>query len=93
MNTKPIPTSMKTKSAKRLVRAASIAGCLAWPLLVSSCQTTGDPSTGGIFWSERKAQDRLNERQARLQQVDEQTANAKKKAKAKQDEASKLQQQ
>jgi len=93
MNSKPNPMSMKTKSANRLVRAASLAACLAWPLLVSSCQTTGDPSTGGIFWSERKAQDRLNERQAKLQQVDEQTADAKKKAKAKQAEASKLQQQ
>ena len=78
---------MKTNFAKRLVRVASVAGCLAWPLLVSSCQTTGDPSTGGIFWSEHKAQDRLNERQAKLNQVDAQTAQANKSAKAKQAEA------
>lgn len=84
---------MKTKFAKCWVRVVSVAGCLGWSLLVSSCQTTGDPSTGGIFWSEHKAQDRLNERQAKLNQVDEQTSTAKRKAQAKQAEAAQLQQQ
>jgi chromosome segregation ATPase len=28
-------------------------------VLLSGCETTGDPRSGGIFWSETKAQDRL----------------------------------
>ena len=36
----------------------------------TACQTTGDPTQGGIFWSERKAQERLQEKQARLEKSD-----------------------
>jgi hypothetical protein len=39
-------------------------------LALSSCQTTGDPSTGGIFWSENKAQDRLADRQYQLEKAE-----------------------
>jgi len=35
-------------------------------LSLTGCETTGNPREGGIFWSENKAQDRLNERQATL---------------------------
>ena len=83
---------MKTFFAKRLGRTVAVAGCLAWPLVVSSCQTTGDPSTGGIFWSEHKAQDRLDERQNKLNRIDDQTTQAKKSANAKQREANRLKQ-
>ena len=31
-----------------------------------ACETTGDPNRGGIFWSESKAQDRLQERRGNL---------------------------
>lgn len=31
-----------------------------------ACETTGDPNRGGIFWSESKAQDRLQERRNNL---------------------------
>jgi len=31
-----------------------------------ACETTGDPTRGGIFWSESKAQDRLQERRSNL---------------------------
>ena len=41
--------------------------------LLNSCETTGDPSTGGIFWSEAKAQQRLADRQNHLDQLDSQT--------------------
>ena len=37
--------------------------------LMVSCETTGDPNSGGIFWSERKAQ----QRQAVLQNELERT--------------------
>ena len=47
-------------------------GCIAM-LLLASCQTTGDPSTGGIFWSEQKAQGRLAERQNKLEHIEKQT--------------------
>jgi len=49
------------------------------PLIVS-CATTGDPSTGGIFWSESKAQDRLAERQGRLESLERQTSTTNRKS-------------
>jgi hypothetical protein len=42
-------------------------------LALSSCETTGDPSTGGIFWSENKAQDRLADRQYQLEKTEGRT--------------------
>jgi len=41
--------------------------------MLGGCETTGDPNRGGIFWSERKAQDRLYERESELQQVNRST--------------------
>ncbi len=56
------------KSIIKFILPLSIA-----PFMIS-CETTGDPSTGGIFWSENKAQDRLAERQGRLESLERQTA-------------------
>ncbi len=42
-------------------------------VLSSSCETTGDPSSGGIFWSEKKAQGRLQERQNKLEDTERKT--------------------
>jgi hypothetical protein len=36
----------------------------------TACHTTGDPTQGGIFWSEHKAKERLEEKQARLEKFD-----------------------
>jgi hypothetical protein len=49
----------------------SILILLSLPLaaLFSSCQTTGDPNAGGIFWSKDKAQQRLDDRQQHLDDV------------------------
>ena len=56
-----------------LIRVATLgSGCIAM-LLLASCETTGDPSTGGIFWSEKKAQGRLAERQNKLEHIEKQT--------------------
>ena len=52
--------------------AALTSGCIAM-LLLAACETTGDPSTGGIFWSEHKAQARLAERQDKLEHIEKQT--------------------
>ena len=41
--------------------------------LLPSCQTTGDPSTGGIFWSEKKAQQRMQDKQSELDHVKDKT--------------------
>ena len=87
------PPLMKTQSSSRLRRAAALAGCFACPWLAVSCQTTGDPHTGGIFWSESKAQERLDQRQDELNRVDAQAAQARKNAQRKQAEASRLQQE
>ncbi len=49
------------------------AGVLACAIASISCETTGNPREGGIFWSEKKAQDRLDERQSHLDDVQGQT--------------------
>lgn len=45
-----------------------------------SCETTGDPRQGGIFWSERKAQDRLYEKRETLRRVESDTARRRRAA-------------
>jgi hypothetical protein len=50
------------------------------PALTTSCNVTGDPSQGGIFWSERKAQGRLVERQDHLETIQEKTARTKRQS-------------
>ncbi len=37
---------------------------------LTGCETTGDPNQGGIFWSERKAQGRLEERHNTLDRIE-----------------------
>lgn len=49
-------------------------------LACTSCSTTGDPSTGGIFWSENKAQARLAERQNTLEGIEKQTGRTQRKS-------------
>lgn len=63
-----------------LIRAATLACASTATLLLSGCETTGDPSTGGIFWSEKKAEDRLAERQSKLEQVEQQTGQTNRKS-------------
>lgn len=50
-----------------LLITISIAGIL------TSCQTTGDPSAGGIFWSEKNAQQRLDQKQSELDRLQNKT--------------------
>ncbi len=52
-----------------------------------SCQTTGDPTRGGIFWSERKANERLDERRADLGAIEADTARVNRKNEALEDAA------
>lgn len=63
-----------------LIRPAILALASAASLACSSCTTTGDPSTGGIFWSEDKAQDRLAERQNKLESVENRTHQTNRKS-------------
>jgi hypothetical protein len=42
-------------------------------LLFSGCETTGDPHHGGIFWSEEKAQQRLDQKQHELNRINSDT--------------------
>lgn len=57
---------MKTLLPLLLVLAGSFA--------LTGCETTGDPNSGGIFWSERKAQGRLADRRHTLNRVESDTA-------------------
>ena len=67
---------MKAIFSRSLILASASAATLA----CTSCATTGDPSTGGIFWSENKAQDRLAERQGKLEQIERQTGQTQRKS-------------
>ena len=52
-------------------------------LLLTSCETTGDPSQGGLFgWSSNKADQRSAALQQHLQDVDSDTAYQKGRTKA-----------
>lgn len=64
----------------QLARAAILAIAGAASVLTTSCATTGDPSTGGIFWSENKAQDRLAERQGKLESIERSTGQTQRKS-------------
>ncbi len=56
---------MTTSVSRTLILTAF---CVSLPCL-NSCQTTGDPNSGGIFWSAQKAQQRLDDREAHLNQI------------------------
>ncbi len=64
---------------KRFTSCATILVALAATFISTSC-TNGDPSTGGIFWSENRAQDRLAERQNKLERLEGQTRSSNRKA-------------
>lgn len=40
--------------------------------VVPGCQTTGDPNSGGLFWSEDKARQRLHQQHQRLDNLQSQ---------------------
>ena len=74
------------------IRLASLgSGCLAI-MLLAGCETTGDPSTGGIFWSEQKAQGRLAERQNKLEHIEKQTNQTNRQSEATKRKIDELQQ-
>lgn len=86
-----IPNSIVSHPMKHtVIRVAMLASLVAGGLSSVSCETTGDPSTGGIFWSEHKAQARLDERQARLNHIEARTDAAQARARAKQREINRL---
>lgn len=62
------------------IRLATLGFASLSTVLLSSCDVTGDPSTGGIFWSENKAQGRLAERQDKLERVESQTGRTQRKS-------------
>lgn len=49
------------------------AGVLACAFASVSCDVTGNPREGGIFWSEKKAQQRLDDRQNHLNSINDET--------------------
>lgn len=63
-----------------LIRSAILASAGAATLACTSCATTGNPREGGIFWSENKAQDRLAERQYRLEKAEQDTRSTQRKS-------------
>ena len=63
-----------------LIRAATVACAATATLLVTACETTGDPSTGGIFWSEQKAQGRLADRQNKLETIERRTGQTQRRS-------------
>lgn len=41
---------------------------------LTGCETTGDPNSGGIFWSQSKANERLSQRESTLNRIDSDTS-------------------
>ena len=92
LNPKPTfdpPTNPLMKS--NLLRLAALCFAGSAVVLLASCETTGDPSSGGIFWSEKKAQDRLNERQDKLENTERKTESTQRKSAATQRQIDQLQ--
>ena len=68
-----------------LVKSAALVLTLASAALsLVSCSTNGDPNTGGIFWNESRAQDRLADREDKISSLEQRTRNAKNNAAARQ---------
>lgn len=64
-----------------LVKSAAVALTLSSAALsLVSCSTNGDPNTGGIFWNEDRAQDRLAEREDKISSLEQRTRAAKSNA-------------
>ncbi|HYR59621.1 MAG TPA: hypothetical protein VEO95_13365 [Chthoniobacteraceae bacterium] len=57
-----------------LVLLAGVGG-----IVLPGCETTGDPNSGGIFWSESKAKQRLAAREARLNAIEGDTASVRRR--------------
>lgn len=56
--------------------------------LLTSC--TGDPNSGGIFWSESQAQQRLDDRKQRLDHIEGQTDRTRADSRKKQRQINRL---
>ena len=48
-----------------------LSALLAGLFLFTGCTTTGNPKEGGIFWSPKKADERISERQQKIQRAEE----------------------
>ena len=57
-----------------LMKSATVALILSSTALsLVSCSTNGDPKTGGLFWNENRAQDRLAEREDKINNLEKRT--------------------
>ena len=65
---------MRLKSVLSLLALSQAA------LFLASCETTGDPNSGGIFWSENKAQHRQAVLQNELQDARSENARLRHKS-------------
>ncbi len=62
--------------------------------LLSSCATTGNPNQGGLFgWSPAKADQRLSDREQRLDQLDRENAYLRSRSRSLEDTADARQRQ
>ncbi len=74
--------------------ARFLATAAVFPLMLSSCETTGDPSQGGLFgWSQQKANYRLAERQHELNSIQSDTDYQNRRTRELQAEKSRLERQ
>jgi hypothetical protein len=61
---------------------------------LTSCQTTGDPSQGGLFgWSQGQADERIYARERYLNDVENDTAYQRRRSRVLEDEAARKQRQ
>lgn len=65
--------NLLSRAACASIRVGGFVGGIVLCATISGCETTGDPNSGGIFWSERKAQQRLYEREGELNSLNRET--------------------
>ena len=68
--------------ATHFAKSAALLGLAAAQLTLTGCVTNGDPTTGGIFWSERANNQRLQGMQSELDAINADNARQLRKQKA-----------
>ncbi len=71
---------MKNLTRRRTMCALFLIPIAAAALTVTGCEVTGDPTQGGIFWSEGMAQQRVAAREQELGRIESDTAYQQRRA-------------
>ncbi|MFQ3577654.1 MAG: hypothetical protein SNJ52_01410 [Verrucomicrobiia bacterium] len=71
---------MKHRIQRQSMRTLLLVPIAATTIFLTGCEVTGDPTQGGIFWSEGMAQQRLLAREQELGRIESNTAYQQRRA-------------